>query len=145
MSLIKCASFLAGQTIIYKFKNSKIYDAFYLTMKTNHDSKERSFFYEPIMKFRYAQNLTEEETIKFLANPNLICEYEPENNVRDSYCVFVEHAQKTVFRKYLVELGPSKEWVENLEKTLHQANKNVKNDGNIIKGAFSPQINPEEE
>ena len=145
VSLIKCATFLTGQTIIYKLENSKIYDAFYLTMKTNTDSKERSFSYEPIMPFRYVQNLSEEETIKFLANPNLICDYEPENNVKDSYRIFVEHTSGTVFYKYLVELGPSKEWLEHLEKNLNEKNRNISNDGNIIKGAFSPQFKPEEE
>lgn len=143
MSLIKCASFLTGQTIIFKFENSKIRDAFYLSMKTDPNSKERRFSYEPIMPYRYSQNLSEKETIKFLANPNLICEYEPEDNVKDTYEIFVENTSGTVFHKYLVEMGPSKEWVENLEKTLNDANRHINNDGNIIKGVFAPPVKPE--
>ena len=150
MQKIKCISFLNGKTIIFTHQNSNIYNAFYIDIFTDKDSKERRFVYEPIMPYKFDQNLSESEASKLFMHPDFISEYEPDDNVKNAYIYFVDNSIGSSLQKYLSECGPSKEWVENHNKLLEEANsishKNHNHkDGNIIKGVFSSNAEVVEE
>lgn len=149
---IKCLSFLNGETIICTIINGVIFNAFKIDTYTDKESKERSFIFIPILKCKYDQNLNTEESKNILNNNNLISCYEPASTVKSAYKYFIETEQFVgqVMMKYLCECGPSKEWVDNLNKELEEANAHLPkkkpfSDGNIIKGAFGPHFEVIEE
>lgn len=149
---IKCLSFLNGETIICNINNKLITEAFYIETYTDKESKERSFIFKPILKCKYEQNLNIEESTKLLNSINLISCYEPAKTVKNAYKNFIETEQFVgqVMLRYLCECGPSKEWVDKLNKELEEANAHLPkrqpfSDGNIIKGAFGPHFEVTEE
>lgn len=149
---IKCLSFLNGETIICIINNDIISNAFNIKTYTDKESKERSFIFNPILKCKYDQNLNIEESKNLLNNKNLISCYEPANTVKNAYKSFIETEQFVgqVMWKYLCECGPSKQWVDKLNKELEEANAHLPkrkpiSDGNIIKGAFGPHFEVFEE
>ena len=74
-NIIKCLSFLTGETLICKLNEDIIINAFYIETFTDRESRERSFVFKPLLKCNYEQNLSKEESKKNLINSNMISSY----------------------------------------------------------------------
>ena len=151
-NMIKCLSFLTGETLICILNEDAITNAFYIETFTDRESRERSFIFKPLLKCKYEQNLNKDECNKILNNPNMISCYEPAESVKNAFMMFIENEQLVgqVMWKHLYECGPSKAWVDKINKELEEANAHLPkrkpiSDGNIIKGAFGPHFEVIEE
>jgi hypothetical protein len=137
-----CIVMSNSTTIIgrYAAVTAGVRDAFYVSLIRNPESKERNFFFKPILPYSEHQYLCGTD-IQNLINAGVVMTmHEPVKEALEAYSLFIsdECTLSQVLSSYSTECGPSKEFIESLMGGEPKPEPCVT--GNVITGVFCPKF-----